>query len=153
MKKWFLILSLSILLSADESVHKVVFDLTTGDTKTFEKIILSGIPVQKTHFENKMEELDVAVVIHGDAYKFFVKNLADTPYKKDSVLAKLQETFLKRLSGSVNTYKVSYLMCESGMKRNKILKENVYDFVTLVPTSTIGLIEKQNDGYAYIPAR
>ena len=153
MKKWLLILSLSVLLSAEDVVHKVVFDLTTGDFKTFEKIILSGIPVQKTHFESKMEELDVSVVIHGDAYKFFVKNLAKSPYKNDTVLAKLQETFLKRLSGSVNTYKVSYFMCESGMKRNKILKENVYDFVTLVPTSTIGLIEKQNEGYAYIPAR
>ncbi|MDP3301330.1 MAG: DsrE family protein [Sulfuricurvum sp.] len=153
MKKWFFILILAVSLHAEEIVHKVVFDLTTGDSKTFEKIILSGIPVQKTHFENKMEELEVAVVIHGEAYRFFVKNLTNTPYKKDTTLSKLQETFLKRLTGSVNTYKVSYFMCESGMKRNKIVKENVYDFVTLVPTSTIGLIEKQNEGYAYIPAR
>lgn len=153
MEKWLLIFSLTMLLNAEEIVHKVVFDLTTGDSKTFEKIILSGIPVQKTHFENKMEELEVAVVIHGEAYRFFVKNLINTPYKKDTNLAKLQETFSKRLAGSVNTYKVSYFMCESGMKRNKIVKENVYDFVTLVPTSTIGLIEKQNEGYAYIPAR
>lgn len=153
MKKWLLLVSLSVLLSAEDIVHKVVFDLTTGDSSTFEKIILSGIPVQKTHFENKMQELDVAVVIHGDAYKFFVKNLSQSPYKNDTALWKLQETFSKRLAGSVNTYKVAYFMCESGMKRKKITKETLYDFVTLVPTSTIGLIEKQNEGYAYIPAR
>jgi intracellular sulfur oxidation DsrE/DsrF family protein len=153
MTKWFFILIMAVSLHAEEIVHKVVFDLTTGDANTFEKIILSGIPVQKTHFENKMEELEVAVVIHGDAYKYFVKNLSHSPYKKDTNLAKLQETFSKRLEGSVNTYKVSYFMCESGMKRKKIAKEDVYDFVTLVPTSTIGLIEKQSEGYAYVPAR
>lgn len=153
MKKCFFVLILAVSLHAEEIIHKVVYDLTTGDANTFEKIILSGIPVQKTHFENKMEELEVAVVIHGDAYKFFVKNLNQSPYKNDTVLAKLQETFSKRLSGSVNTYKVSYFMCESGMKKKKIVKESLYDFVTLVPTSTIGLIEKQNEGYAYIPAR
>jgi intracellular sulfur oxidation DsrE/DsrF family protein len=153
MKKWLMILSLSVLLCAEDVVHKVVFDVTTGDSKTFEKTILSGIPVHKTYFEDKMEELDVAVVIHDDAYRFFVKNVSQSPYKNDTVLVKMQETFAKRLQGSVNTYKVSYYMCEAGMKREKITPENIYDFVTLIPNSTVGLIEKQNEGYAYIPVR
>jgi len=153
MKKWLIIMSLSALLSAEDVVHKVVYDLTTGDLKTFEKTILSGVPVHKTYFEGKMEELDVAVVIHDDAYRFFVKNVNQSPYKNDTALVKMQETFAKRLQGSVNTYKVSYYMCESGMKREKISAENIYDFVTLIPNSTIGLIEKQNEGYAYLPVR
>lgn len=151
MKKWLLILSISALLNAEEGLKKVVFDLTTGNPDVFEKTILSGIPVHKTYFENKMEELDVAVVIHGDAYKFFVKNLASSPYKNDKELAKVHEMFGKRLASSAENYKVNFLMCEATMKKLNIGKENVYDFVNLTPNSTIGLIEKQSEGYGYIP--
>jgi len=32
-----------------------------------------------------------------------------------------------------------------------LTKKDVYDFVKIVPNSTIGLIDRQNEGYAYIP--
>ncbi len=42
-------------------------------------------------------------------------------------------------------------MCEVGMKKNKLKEKNIVSFVELIPNSTIGLIDKQNEGYAYIP--
>lgn len=154
MQKWLLLLALSSLLNAEEEVvKKVVFELTTGDQKAFEQKVLSGIVKQKDYYESKMEELDVAVVIHGDAYKFFIKNLDASPYRDDQELKTVQESFFKRLKSAVENYKVKFLMCQAGMNHLNIAKDNIYDFVSFVPTSTIGLIDKQSEGYTYVPIR
>ena len=153
MKKWLLLLSLSMLLNAQEGLKKVVFDLTTGDQKKFEQIVLSGIVKNKNHYEGIMEELDVAAVIHGDAYKFFVKDLPSSPYHKDNELRSAQSAFEKRLKSLVDNYHVKFYVCQAGLDHLKIPKENIYDFVTPVPTANIGLIDRQIDGYAYIPIR
>lgn len=153
MKKWLLLLSLSILLNAQEGLKKVVFDLTLGDQKAFERKVLSGIVKNKDYYESTMQELDVAVVIHGNAYKFFVKNLSTTPYKKERELISAQESFEKRLRSLTTHYNVKFYICQAGLNELKIPKENIYDFVTPVVTSTIGLIDRQSEGYVYIPTR
>jgi len=129
----------------------VVFDLTTGDIKTFEKKVLSGIANQKGYYEGKLEELEVAVVIHGNAYKFFVKDLTSTTIKKDEQLNKVKNELQKRITTMSQTYGVEFFVCAVGMKNLKLEQNNLYNFVKVVPNSTIGLIDKQNDGFAYIP--
>lgn len=151
MKKWLLILALCGILFAEEGVKQVVFDLKTGQLEIFEKKVLQGIAYHKSHYEGNLEKLDVAVVIHGDAYKFFVKDLKNSPYKNDVNLAKAHDQLGKRIATMASTYEVEFLMCEATMKTLKIDKSNVYDFVKLTPNSTIGLIDKQNEHYAYIP--
>ncbi|MDH4944460.1 DsrE family protein [Sulfurimonas sp. C5] len=152
MKKFVVLLFLFVTsLLADEATKKVVFDFTSGDLKTFEKKILSGIVHQKNHYEGKLQELEVAVVIHGDAYKFFVKNLPNTLYKKNTALLTKQKEYAKRLISLTDTYGVDFFMCEVGRKANKLDKKDLYEFVQFVPNSTIGLIDKQSDGYAYVP--
>lgn len=153
MKKWLLFLSLSMLLNAQEGLKKVVFDLTLGDQKAFEQKVLIGIVKNNDYYQGNMQELDVAVVIHGDAYKFFIKNLSASVYKKERELITVRESFEKRLKSLVNNYNVKFYICQAGMDHLKIPKENIYDFVTPVATSTIGLIDRQNEGYAYIPIR
>lgn len=151
MKKWLLILVLCGILSAEEGVKQVVFDLKTGSIETFEKKVLQGIAYHKSHYEGKLEKLDVAVVIHGDAYKFFIKDLKKSPYKNDTKLAAAHDQLSKRLATMATAYEVEFLMCEAGMKSNKINTSSLYEFVKLTPNSTIGLIDKQNDHFAYIP--
>jgi intracellular sulfur oxidation DsrE/DsrF family protein len=153
MKIWLIVLSLSILLNAEEGLKKVVFELTTGDQIGFEQKVLNGIVKNKNYYESKMEELEVAVVIHGDAYKFFIKDLSSSPYKDDCELKAAHESFALRLKSSAENYKVKFLMCQAGMNNLNISKDNIYDFVSLVPTSTIGLIDKQSEGYVYVPIR
>lgn len=138
-------------LIADEAIKKVVFDFTSGDLKTFEKKILSGIVHQKNYYEGNLQELEVAVVIHGDAYKLFVKNLQNTQYKDDADLKAKQNDYAKRLGSLVDTYEVEFYMCEVGRKAKKLAKDDIYSFMNYVPNSTIGLINKQSEGYAYIP--
>lgn len=151
MKKWILALALVGSLFAEEGVKKVVFDLKTGNIETFEKKVLQGIAFHKTHYEGNLEKLDTTVVIHGDAYKFFVKDLKNSPYKNDKKLIAIHDELSKRIASMSSTYEVEFLMCEATMKALKIDKSNVYDFVKLTPNSTIGLIDKQNEHYGYVP--
>ena len=151
MKKFILLLSIIVCLQAEEGVSKVVFDLTTSSLKTFEKNIFKGIVAQKTHYESNLQELEVAVVIHGGAYRFFVKDIKTSPYNNDKELVEAYESLKQRISSMVENYDVEFLMCKAALKREKLDVKDIEGFVTMVPNSTIGLIDKQNDGYAYIP--
>ena len=149
MKALFLFVAMTLSLLADDL--KVVIDLTAGDLHTFERKILSGIVAHKTYFEGKLQALDVVVVIHGDAYKFFIKDPAHKRVASDVALAKMHDDLGKRISALFETYDVTFLMCALGMKNKKLTKAMMYDYVTPIPNASIGLIEKQNDGFAYLP--
>lgn len=151
MKSLFVLLTLCTLLFAEEGVKKVVFDFTSGNIETLEKKVIKGIVFNKELYENKLEKLNVSVVIHGDAYKFFIRDLARSPYKNDAPLRKVHADLGKRLTSLASTYEVEFIMCQAGMKAKTIDPKTLYDFVQLIPSSTTGLIDKQNDGYAYVP--
>lgn len=152
MKKIILILALLFgLAQAEDESAKVVFDLTTKDLAKFERAILKGIVFNKQLYANQLKELDVAVVIHGGAYRFFVQNLDSTIFKDDKKLQKSYKELKQRIATMADTYDVEFLMCGAAMKRNKLTKQDIVPFVTIIPNSTIGLIKKQNNGYAYIP--
>jgi len=136
---------------ASDNVKNVVYDLTTGDIKVFERKVLSAIANTKSYYEANLEELQASVVIHGGSYKFFIEDLSSSPFKDDTELQKAHQELGKRLASMADIYDVEFLMCRVGMEKNKIDKNTLYKFVKLVPNSTIGLIDKQNEGFAYIP--
>jgi len=150
MKK--VILAFLILFTfANAQAAKVVFDLTTSDTTKFEKNMLKGLVIHINHYESNLQELETTVIIHGGAYRFFVKDLASSTFKDDAKLAKVYSDFKKRIATIASTYDVEFLMCEAAMKRHKLEEKDIVEFVKFVPTSTIGLIDKQNEGFAYLP--
>lgn len=152
MKKILLIVSLLFsLVQAEDESAKVVYDLTTKNLAKFERNILKGIVFNKTLYANQLKELDVAVVIHGGAYRFFVQDLDSTIFKNDDKLQKVYKELKKRIASMADTYDVEFLMCGAAMQRNKLTKKDIVPYVTIIPNSTIGLINKQNEGYAYIP--
>jgi len=145
-----LLISLSIL-SAEEPSAKVVYDLTTKDLESFELKILKAVVANKAHYEASLQELDVTVVIHGGAYRFFIIDPKKSVFKDDKALIENYKTLAKRIKSMVDTYDVEFLMCGAAMPKNKLEAKDVYKFVKIIPNSTIGLIDKQNEGYAYIP--
>jgi len=153
MKKVLLLLALLGFAQADEETAKVVFDLTTNNLAKFEKNILKGVAVNKAHYEGNLKELEVAVVIHGGAYRFFVKDIKNTIFNKDTKLVKIYPELKKRIATMADTYEVQFLMCGAAMKRNHLKAKDIVKFVKIVPNSTIGLIDKQNEGFAYLPVR
>ncbi len=146
----FLILFVMGISLADEN-PKVVINLTTGDLSKLNTYLLSGLANSAEYYKNQLKELNVVVVIHGDAYKFFIKDLQNSPYKNDKELLEHQKEILSKLEFLVKNYKVKFQMCEAGMKGKKINKETLYNFVELIPNAFIGLVDWQNKGYAYIP--
>ena len=154
MKKYIIILLISLgMAQAEEASAKVVYDLTTKDLTSFELRILKGIVANKVHYEGSLRELDVVVVIHGGAYRFFTKDPVHSKFKNDKALIETHKTLAKRIESMVKTYDVEFLMCGAAMPKNELKAKDVYSFVKIIPNSTIGLIDKQNEGYAYIPIR
>jgi len=142
---------LCLSLQADDKEMKVVYDLTTKNLAKFEKNILKGVSINKIHYEGQLKELEVAVVIHGGAYRFFVKDLNKSIFRDDKELTDRYMDIKKRIETMSDTYDVEFLMCGAAMSKNKLTKKDIVKFVTIIPNSTIGLIDKQNDEYAYIP--
>jgi len=147
-----MLISIGILQAQDE-VAKVVYDLTTKDLAKFELKVLKGIVANKAHYEGSLRELDVVVVIHGGAYRFFTKDPLHSKFKDDKALIESYKTLAKRIKSMVKTYDVEFLMCGAAMPKHDLKAKDVYSFVKIIPNSTIGLIDKQNEGYAYIPIR
>ena len=145
-----LLLTLSTLMFADTSA-KVVYDLTTKNIKAFEMKILKAIVANKAHYESKLKELDVTVVIHGGSYRYFTKDPNNTEYKTDKALLENYTELKKRVKSMADTYDVEFLMCGAGMPKHGLKAKDIVKFVKIIPNSTIGLIDRQNEGYAYIP--
>jgi intracellular sulfur oxidation DsrE/DsrF family protein len=154
MKSIFLWLLISFsILSAEEPSVKVVYDLTTKDLASFERKFLKAVVVNKAYYEASLKELDVTVVIHGGAYRFFVIDPTKSLFKKDKALIENYKTLAKRIKSMVDTYDVEFLMCGASMSKNELEAKDIYSFVKIIPNSTVGLIDKQTEGYAYIPLR
>ena len=152
MKKILLILLIfSSLILAEEPSAKVVYDLTTKNIKTFERNILKAIVANKAYFESKLKELDVTVVIHGGSYRYFTVEPSKTEYKADKALLSDYANLKKRVKSMADTYDVEFLMCGAGMPKHGLKAKDIVPYVKIIPNSTIGLIERQNEGYAYIP--
>lgn len=146
----FLMLAIFTLSFADEN-PKAVINLTTGDLKRFEIYLLGAITNSAEYYKNSLKDLNVVVVIHGDAYRFFIKDLKNSPYKDDTKLIEKQKDIEARLHNLVNNYGVKFLMCKEGMMGRKIEAKNIYPFVEFVENGFIALVDWQNRGYAYIP--
>ena len=144
----FLFLLLTLLPA---STQKVLVDLTTGDLETIKTRLLSGLPGVAKHFKQSGDDVEIAVVIHGDAYKFFVENLENTKFWADEQLANAQDELRQKLGALRKEYGIVFEMCQVGMNRRGILSEDIYKFVTPIPSAMIGLVKWQNMGYAYIP--
>jgi intracellular sulfur oxidation DsrE/DsrF family protein len=135
---------------ADDS-PKAVINLTTGDINKFKMYLLSGLANSAEYYKNNLKDLKVVVIIHGDAYKFFIKDLQNSPYKDDKSLAENQKEIQSKLEYLNKNYGVRFQMCQQGMKSRKIDSKTLYPFVELIENAFIGLVDWQNNGYAYVP--
>jgi len=152
MKKIVLVLLLCLgFAQAEGASAKVVYDLTTKNLADFERKVLKAVVANKAHYESKLKELEVTVVIHGGAYRYFTIDPAKTEYKTDKALLSDYANLKKRIKSMADTYDVEFLMCGAGMSKHGLKAKEIVSYVKIIPNSTIGLIDRQNEGYAYIP--
>ncbi len=146
---------LSLLLTdgfCDASKEKrVVYDVTTDSISTIEKRLIGSIIANHEYYHSKLQEYKVKVIIHGKAYKFFMKDLNNTAYAFDKKLLAKKSELGKRLKSLVKLYGVEFDVCAVGMKRRELNPKSFYLFTAVVHNAIIGLVDAQNDGYAYVP--
>ena len=130
---------------------KVVYDLTSGDLLTIEHKVLGSIRGVANHYATNKEDIEIMVVISGDAYKFFIDDLESSPYAKDEDVEDIQMHFKPRLEMLHELYGVTFNMCKSGMIGRKIDPKTLYPYVNAQKMKSVYLIDAQNEGYAYMP--
>jgi intracellular sulfur oxidation DsrE/DsrF family protein len=130
---------------------KAVYDVTSGDSAKIEKEMIKSIHNVSQHYKGKNKEFKTIVVISGDAYKYFIKDLSNSPYSEDKNATAIQPKFISVLQELNDRYNVTFKMCSAGMKARGIKLETLYTFVHADAIKDVYLIDAQNDGYAYIP--
>ncbi|RMG76418.1 MAG: hypothetical protein D6707_12330, partial [Bacteroidetes bacterium] len=116
----------------------------------FENSILKGLSYVIQGYRNRLEDMKVVVVAHGDSYKFFIENLSKTTYKNDKKLLEKQKDIKERLENLVKFYGVKFEICKAGMIARKLDLDNLYPFVKPIPTALNGIVEWQEKGYKYM---
>ena len=132
-------------------VKRVVFDVTTADLKRFEQIVFEATKSHTEHYAAQGKAFRAVFVIHGEAYRFFLKKLEGTRYEEDRALQARRAEFEQRFSTLVDSYDVTFEACSIGMAKRRIAPADLYPFVTPIFSATSGLIEWQEKGYAYVP--
>ena len=134
MKRVFLttafLLGIILQSTAQQRPYNIVFDITTSDTATHQRVIRWINGILTSHPDAKIE-----VVFYGKALDMIVKG-------KSTVSGDV----IKLGTGK----KVTFAVCEHAMQVFNISKNQLVDGVTTVPDALYELIIKQADGYGYI---
>jgi len=110
--------------------YNVVFDLTTGDTATHQRVIRWINGIVASYPDAKIE-----VVFYGKALPMV--ETAQSTVASD----------VKKLAAGKN---VTFTVCEQAMKVHNVEKSMLLPGVKTVPDAIYELISKQADGYGYI---
>ncbi len=145
-----LLLVTTFIYATDSNVHKVVFDLTSGNSKLLKDKVVWNIHTISDKMRDQNKTLQSIIVISGDAYKFFIKDVQNSPYNTADVIA-AQGTLEPILSDLQKNYNVQFHMCSAGMKKRNITAESLYPYIEHKNIKVHYLIEAQNSGFAYIP--
>jgi len=134
MKKVFLVgaflLGIILQSSAQQKPYNIVFDLTTSDTATHQRVIRWINGILASHPDAKIE-----VVFYGKALDMIVK--------EKSIVA---DEVIKLATDK----KVTFAACEHAMQVFNISKGQLLNGVTTVPDALYELVIKQAEGYGYI---
>lgn len=133
--KHFLITAAIFFISATSlfsqaKPYNVVFDMTTGDTATHQRVIRWLNSIVESHPDAKIE-----VVFYGKALPMIETQLSSV------------STDVKKLAAGKN---VTFTVCEQAMKIHNVEKSMLLPGVKTVPDAIYELISKQADGYGYI---
>jgi len=117
-------------LFSQSKPYNVVFDLTTGDTATHQRVIRWINSIVASYPDAKIE-----VVFYGKA-------LPMVETDQSTVAGDV-----KKLAGGKN---VTFAVCEQAMQVHKVDKSMLLPGVKTVPDAIYELISKQADGFGYI---
>lgn len=115
----------------DRKVHRAVIEVTAEATQHWESVLNNVENLQKAFAP---EPVEIEVVAHGKA------------------LAMLQRTNAAQSERMVRIAAagVKFAACENTMRRMKVLKSDLFDFVVTVDSGVAEVVRKQEAGWAYL---
>jgi uncharacterized protein len=117
-------------LYSQSKPYNIVFDLTTSDTSTHQRLMRWSKNIIEAHPDAKIE-----IVFYGKSLDMVVKN-------KSTV----SDEVIKLAAGK----QVIFAVCEQAMKIHHIEKNQLLSGVTTVPDGLYELVGKQAEGFGYI---
>ena len=117
-----------------------------GDPARFSQM-LNNINNHLSVYEFDPMKIKVVVVAHGAGLKFFLSDLAGTPWEKDKIDPELYERFT-----GLSKYGVEGYLCQITYKRLKIdpAKTRNESFLKFVPSGVATVAELQSKGFGYL---
>lgn len=125
-----LALIFSAITFAQDKPVKIVFDVTSDNTKVHSTTVRHVKAMSQAYPDSKFE-----VVMYSGAMDMVLKD-------KSSVAADLEE-----LAKNEN---VSFVICEGTMKRYQVDASQLIPGVTTVPDGILEIIKRQAEGWGYI---
>ncbi|WP_223550832.1 DsrE family protein [Aestuariivivens sp. NBU2969] len=124
------VLLFSTIVFAQEKPVKIVFDVTSSNTKVHESTIRHVKAMSSAYPDSKFE-----VVMYSGAMDMVLKN--------KSVVADDLEMLAKKDN-------IDFVICEGTMKRHNVDSTQLITGVRSVPDGILEIIEKQKEGWGYI---
>ena len=126
----FIAFAFTFITFAQETPVKIVFDVTSKDTKVHGSAMRHVKAMAQAYPDSKFE-----VVVYSGAIDMVLKG-------KSSV-----EADMEALSKNEN---VSFVVCEGTMARDHITHDQLVTGVTSVPDGILEIIKRQAEGWGYI---
>jgi intracellular sulfur oxidation DsrE/DsrF family protein len=117
-----------------------------GDAGRFSQM-LTNINNHLSVYEFDTFKVKLVIVAHGAGLKFFLQDLAGTPWEKQTI----DPDLYKRVVGLAK-FGVEVYLCNITFTRNKIdlAKAQDGEFIKLVPSGVAAVAELQAKGFAYL---
>lgn len=115
----------------DMAEHKIVFQLTSGDTNVHKMLVRQLGNVLTAAPNSKIE-----VVCHGPGITMLTT-------KQTIVHTKVSE---------LNGKGIDFVVCENTLKEKKVTKEEIIPEAAFVKAGIIEIVKKQEEGWSYIRA-
>lgn len=120
----------STMVFAQEKPVKIVFDVTSSNTKVQESAMRHVKMMAKSYPNSKFE-----MVVYSGAYGMVVKG--------KSTVSKEMEALAKKEN-------VDFVVCQASLNRHKINTSQLITGVRAVPDGILEIIQKQGQGWGYI---
>ncbi|KAK5577952.1 hypothetical protein RB653_002900 [Dictyostelium firmibasis] len=129
--KKFVLGNSSSLSTSNNSKYKAIYILNTNDQKKIESTLRN---IKNAYNDPRLKDnLDIELIVFGEGVSVYFKS---NPYEQLLLPLKSLGTIFKQ--------------CENTIKDRNINKNDLFDFVTYVPSANGEIILKQHQGYASI---
>lgn len=117
--------------------QKVLYDLTTGNTKKIHNI-LDRVGLLFKLYDSDPFDSSIVIIIHGDAIPYFT--IADPKNLE----------LLKRAHSLTVGTPIEFRMCQAAAKVMGYEPKDIHGFVKMVPMADAEIVKLQREGYAYM---